>query len=274
LPKWPFFLGDALLLSLAFYITRQSSSLNSIQILSCILCVAVGAAFAIVPFVLEYRAAAKLSEAAGLTNVVSQVQNLEQLAAQIGYATSQWQVVRESSDKTANAAREIAQGMSNELKSFNEFLRRANDTEKSSLRLEVDKQRRAEAEWLQVLVRILDHVYALHQAGIRSRQLALIEQLGNFQNACRDTARRVGLTAFIAADAEQFDRERHRLVDDKMEPADGAVIAETIAAGYTFQGKLLRPALVRLRNSDEPRSVLVEKENVGAVPEEAGAARS
>jgi hypothetical protein len=59
-----------------------------------------------------------------------------------------------------------------------------------------------------------------------------------------------------------------------MESSDGAIIAETIAAGYTFQGKLLRPALVRLRDSDESRSVLVEKENVGALPEEAGAVQS
>ena len=28
-------------------------------------------------------------------------------------------------------------------------------------------------------------------------------------------------------------------------------MAETLAAGYTFQGKLIRPALVRLRNGPE-----------------------
>ena len=31
---------------------------------------------------------------------------------------------------------------------------------------------------------------------------------------------------------------------------DGAVVAETVGAGYTFQGKLLRPALVRLREAE------------------------
>src|SRR5262245_37216227 len=83
--------------------------------------------------------------------------NLEQLAAQIGYATNQWQVIRESADKTANVAREIASGMTAEVKALNEFLQRANESEKATLRLEVDKLRRAEAEWLQVLVRMLDH---------------------------------------------------------------------------------------------------------------------
>jgi len=30
------------------------------------------------------------------------------------------------------------------------------------------------------------------------------------------------------------------------------VVAETIASGYTFQGKLLRPAVVRLREAGAP----------------------
>ncbi|HEV2319814.1 MAG TPA: nucleotide exchange factor GrpE, partial [Verrucomicrobiae bacterium] len=47
---------------------------------------------------------------------------------------------------------------------------------------------------------------------------------------------------------ESFDAERHKPVDTK-NPAEGAVVAETLAAGYTFQGKLLRPALVRVREA-------------------------
>jgi molecular chaperone GrpE (heat shock protein) len=34
-------------------------------------------------------------------------------------------------------------------------------------------------------------------------------------------------------------------------PADG-VVAETLAAGFTFQGRLVRPALVRLRAAGDP----------------------
>ena len=47
-----------------------------------------------------------------------------------------------------------------------EFLAKANDSEKGFLRLEVDKLKRAEGEWLQTLVRILDHVNALHQGAL------------------------------------------------------------------------------------------------------------
>ena len=33
-------------------------------------------------------------------------------------------------------------------------------------------------------------------------------------------------------------------------PPEGATVAETVATGYTFQGRLLRPALVRLEGAD------------------------
>jgi molecular chaperone GrpE (heat shock protein) len=110
--------------------------------------------------------------------------------------------------------------------------------------------RRAEADWLQVLVRMLDHVFALRVGAQRSGQPRLIEQLGNFQNACNDAARRVGLTPFVPSDADSFDPERHQLAEGDSKTAIGAKVGETVAAGYSFQGKLLRLALVRLRASE------------------------
>ncbi len=135
---------------------------------------------------------------------------------------------------------------------FKEFMHRANDTEKNTLKLEVEKMRRGETEWLQVMVRMLDHVYALHAGALRSRQPNLIAQVGNFQNACREAARRVGLVAFTPSDSEPFDKERHQLLERDSKPPEGALVGETIAAGYTFQGRMLRPALVRLQNGQDP----------------------
>jgi molecular chaperone GrpE (heat shock protein) len=249
LAKWPFFLGNVLLLAIAWFIFHQSKRpMGGVEVLALIACVGVGAVFSIWPFVLEYRSAEKLLETVALTSVVAQVQNLEQLAGQISGATAQWQTVQESADKTARQAKEIAQSMADEAKSFNQFLQQANDSEKATLRLEVDKLRRIEAEWLQVLVRILDHVHALNRAAAQSRLPTVIEQLSRFQIACHDTARRVGLTPFVAAHADRFDAQKHQLVDGQTKPADDASIEETVANGYTFQGKLLRPALVKLRN--------------------------
>ena len=255
LAKWPFFLGNALLLALAWFIFHQARRpLGTWEVLACVVCVSVGAVFSIWPFVLEYRSAQKLLETATLTSVVSQVQDLEQLATQIAGATAQWQTVQESADKTARQAKEIAQSMAIEAKAFNEFQMQANDSEKATLRLEIDKLRRVEADWLQVLVRILDHVFALNRAAAQSRQPTVIEQLGRFQNACHDTARRVGLAPFLAARDEKFDAQKHQIMDGQTKPADDASVDETIATGYTFQGKLIRPALVKLRNGngDQP----------------------
>ena len=176
-------------------------------------------------------------------------------SSQIAVATDQWALVQDakkgSAEKTTAAAREIADRMAKEVSAFNEFQAKLNDSEKSSLRLEVEKLRRTEGEWLLVVVRILDHIHALHNAAVRSGQPEVAEQIGQFQNACRDAARRVGLTPFMAEPDEKFDGKKHRAHGVENPPADG-VVAETLAAGFTFQGRLVRPALVRLRAAGDP----------------------
>jgi molecular chaperone GrpE (heat shock protein) len=212
--------------------------------------VAAGAFLAILPFVLEYRMASKLAESEALADVVGQIKHLENLAERIGAATARWQSVQEVADRVAATSKAIAERMSAEAKAFTEFMQRANDSEKATLRLEVDKLRRAEGDWVHVLVRMLDHVYALHIAAVRTGQTNLISQLDHFQNACRDAARRIGLTPFTASTAEPFNAECHQVVDGQKKPPEGSTIAETVATGYTFQGRLIRPALVRLQVSN------------------------
>jgi molecular chaperone GrpE (heat shock protein) len=239
--------GDGLLLSTAYFISYQSQfTLGRWELCLVLLCVAGGALLGVAPFLLEYQALVKVTEAGALNTVVSQLTNLEGIANQISGATGKWQDAQEQADKTAVAAREIAERMTGEVQAFTEFMKRANDSERATLRLEVEKLRRGESEWLQVAVRMLDHVYALHQGACRSGQPHLIEQVGSFQNACRDAARRVGVTPFTANEGEPFDAQRHQLVEEGAKPPADAVVGETIATGYTFQGRLVRPALVRL----------------------------
>jgi molecular chaperone GrpE (heat shock protein) len=261
-PKWPFFLADALLMAFAyFFVLRAPRAIGHWEIAAA--CVAFGAVLGIIPFILDYRAMGKVIEVNALGAVSEKIQNLEKLAAQISSATSQLADVQETvkgnSDKTIAAAKGIADKMAAEVREFSEFMKKMNDSEKATLRLEVEKSRRGETEWLQVLVHILDHIFALHGAAVRAGQPQVITQIAHFQNACRGTVRRIGLAAFVATPGEPFDTERHQVAGGKEKPSADAVVAETVAAGYTFQGKLFRPAIVRLRKKDLPAATTIEK---------------
>ena len=247
--KWPFFLGDAFLLGMAWFIYWESKyPLGRWEITACGLCVGLGAVLGILPYLLEYRALLKLVETSTLESVTGKIQKLETVAAQISGATNHWHSAQEQADKTAALAREISERMSAEVRDFSQFMEKINQGEKANLRLEVEKLHRAEKDWLNVLVHMLDHVYALYHAAEHSGQSNLIGQLGQFQSACRDVARRVGLVPLLVSEAEPFDGKRHQCADGET-PPEGAVVAEMLATGYTFQGKFIRPALVRTQGN-------------------------
>ena len=260
IPKWPFLTGNAVLIIAAALVLKTASPVLPAEICIATGCVALGALLGCLPFVLEYRAVKKLIEINALTTVADQLQNLEKYSTQVSTATDQWARVQETTkgdaEKTVAAAREITERMTTEIREFNEFQIKLNDTEKGALRLEVEKLRRAEGEWLQVVARILDHIFALHTAAIRSGQPELAEQIGQFQNACRDAARRVGVTPFAAEPGGKFDAQKHR-AHGVEHPPEEAVAAETLAPGLTFQGRLIRPALVRLQDPNAPAAELI-----------------
>jgi len=280
LPKLPFVIADIVLLGVAYLIFwRSQAPMTPWDMFFCAASVALGAVLCVAPFLLEYRASMKLTEADRLANALLQIENIEIIGRQINHATANWQAAHEQANKTVEAARDIAESITAEARSFGEFLKKANETEKNHLRLEVDKLRRAEGEWLQILVRILDHIFALNQAAIHAGQTNLVKQLGQFQKACRDIARRVGLVPFVAIPGEPYDPKVHQLADAQVVPAAAARVAETIATGYSFQGQLVRPALVTLQTNpaaDQPEetakppgaeAVATEEQSHGVEPE-------
>jgi molecular chaperone GrpE (heat shock protein) len=267
-PKWPFLLGDALLLTAAyFFIQLAPRPVDRWEIVTAAACVALGAVLGAMPFILDYRAIVKVIEAGALGSIGEKIQNLEKLAAQISAATAEWTNAQVQAEKTSAGAKEISDKMAGEVREFSEFMQKMNDSEKAALRLEAEKFRRGESEWLQVLVRILDHVFLLHAAAARSGQPKLAEQITQFQNACRDAARRIGLVPFSAEPGEPFNAERHQAVGTEEKPAADAVVAETVGVGFTFQGRLLRPVLVRLRE-ENPSAESVPVASVSANPPE------
>jgi hypothetical protein len=267
-PKWPFLLGDGLLMVFGYLFVTHSPLPGHWAILAAG-CVALGAALGVIPFILDYRAMSRALEVNALGAVAEKIQNLENLAAQISSATNHWAAAEESirgqAEKTTLSAKAIADRMTTEVIEFSDFIKKMNDSEKAALKLEVEKLRRGENEWLQVLVTILDHVYALHTGAVRSGDAKLAGPITNFQNACYDVARRLGLVPYAGAAGDPFNAERHKTLDGK-EPPAGAVIADTIGCGYTFQGQPLRPALVRLREAAAPAKPQLEKPAPAAAP--------
>jgi molecular chaperone GrpE (heat shock protein) len=251
-PKWPFLLGDGALLVFAGYLVWQARHpLGLWEVVICASCVALGAVLGVIPFVLEYRATARLIEVNGLETVAEKIQHLDQVASQIAVCTNDWTNAQTQAEKTSAGAREVAERMGVEARQFAEFMQRMNDSEKAALRLEVDKLHRAEGDWLQVLVRILDNVFALHAAAEHAGQPRVAGQIAQFQNACHDAARRVGLVPFGAEPEEPFDAERHQPMGLKDKPPVTAVVAETVGLGFKYQGKMVRPVLVRLRENGQ-----------------------
>lgn len=250
--KWPFFAADvALLVTGGFIAINAVAPLSALTVAMLALCVLAGAGICVAPFVLDYRAGTKLAEYKNFASSVQQIENVRNVANQITFATAQWQMVQEQAGKTITAARDISERMTKEAQAFSEFMLKANDAEKAHLRLEVEKLHRNEGEWLHTSIRILDHVYALYLAGVKSGQDNLRTQLGNFQNACREAGRRLGLAPFEAKADEVFDEKRHQLPDPKAKALPGSKVGETLATGFTYQGKVLRPAVVTLKAPTE-----------------------
>ncbi|MCD6049816.1 MAG: hypothetical protein K0Q55_1219 [Verrucomicrobia bacterium] len=244
--KWPFLLADLVLLGLAGLIfQRGHNPLEPFELAGVVACGVIGAWCFIQPFLREYEAVVRFAESNSLTDTVQQIHNVEKVGQEITSALNYLQTAQLESQKAVTAAKEIGDRMTTEATNFAQFMKTVNDTEKSHLRLEVEKLRRSEGDWLQVVVRMLDHTFALQHAAMRSGQRSLIEQLSQFQFALRDAGRRVGLVAYGAEAGEAFDAQKHHPADGKL-PEGAATVGETTAPGYTFQGKLVRPALVIL----------------------------
>lgn len=239
-PKWPYLLADVVLVATAAAVAWKAAPVWTWKEISLVGgLTGLGAWIFIQPFQKDHEAAVKLLEQVNLASAAEKLGSLEKTAQQIAAATAQWQDIQTISTKTVNAAGNIASQIAAEAKGFSEFLTRANDGEKATLRLEIEKLRRGEKDSLQVVIHLMDHCFALFQAAMASGQPQLIQQIGNYRNACIDATRRVGILPYEAQAGEPFDAERHEIADGS-EPLQGATVERTIAWGYTFQGVGIR----------------------------------
>jgi len=245
-PKWPYLLADVVLVAAAAAVAWKAAPVWTWKEISLVGgLTGLGAWIFIQPFQKDHEAAVKLFEQVNLASAAEKLGSLDKTAQQIAAATAQWQDIQTISTKTVNAAGNIASQIAAEAKGFSEFLTRANDGEKATLRLEIEKLRRGEKDSLQVVIHLMDHCFALFQAAAASGQPQLIQQIGNYRNACIDATRRVGILPYEAQPGEPFDAERHEIADGSTPPT-GATVGRTVAWGYTFQGVGIRRIQVAL----------------------------
>jgi molecular chaperone GrpE (heat shock protein) len=255
--KWPFFVADFILVVVGSVIAWSVKwPPTPLLVLGMVASFISGAVILVYPFLREHAGAVKLWEQVNLAEAAQQLDQLVTVANRVVAAAQEWEGFQSNTQKLHQQSGHLVDRMAGEAKAFSEFLQRTDVQEKQALRFELEKVRRQEAEMLQVLVHLLDHVHALRQAGERSGQPQLAQQLANFRSACLETARRVGLLAFESEPGSRFDPHSHQTVDGR-EPSEGALIGSTVACGYTFQGQPVRRILVTLQ---EPASDTAQSE--------------
>jgi molecular chaperone GrpE (heat shock protein) len=270
LAKWPFYLADVLLCAIIFVVLHRLGTFEgtgeTVIVAVCLLAGAIAAWLSVLPWLKEHDAAVHLGESKNLKSSLEQIQTVEKVADLIRQSNAQWQGVQEASARTVNSAREITDRMKAEAEEFMKFISNAHDQERAGLRLEVEKLRRMEGDWIKTSVQILDHVFALTRAAERSGQAQLIRQLHQFQNACRDVARRMGLATFVPAAGEPFDQRAHQLTTPQATAREDDRVQDVLACGFTYQGQLLRRSLVVLESS-QPSAASVAAGEEEKIPE-------
>ena len=250
LTKWPFVVANVMLVGLDLWMLRQllPPKDNWDRVLAG-LCLVVGAWAAWLhckAWLVEYETKTRFQENDDLKSAVEQIGQLEEVGKVVTEATSRWQAAQEASNATVKAAQEVSERMGREVVEFQQFLQQSQQTQIDHLNLEIDKLRRGERDWLQSIALILDHTHALHQAALRSNQPQVGAQLNTFQAACHDALRRVGVGVYLPEIGLTFDERSLALLDGSPQPEAGFVVQGVAAPGISFQGQLLRKALVVL----------------------------
>lgn len=258
--KLPFLFTDLLFVGVALAIIyRSQHPIGGAVVFGVVACVALGAWACLTPFLRDHDTDVKFAESDRLIDTVSQIQQLKLVGSTIQAASAQWQTFQENSSTATASMKQLADQLSGEARAFAESMQKANDAEKSHLRLEVEKLKRSETDWVKLNVTLLDHVFALYQAGVKSGQQRVIQQLTGFQLACRDVVRRVGLVPFEPRPGDAFNPKVHQLHGEPRDLPAEAQVGDVLAPGYSFQGQMIRPALVSL--GGEPAAVEAGEEN-------------
>lgn len=247
--KWPFVLGDLCLLAAGGGVAwlahsgRIPWSLSVAAVTTA--AVGAGAWVLVTPFLRDQEAELRLREQDNLADTLQQIQQLERAASGIAAGASNLQSGQQALQRANETSAALVQQLAAERKSFTEILQRNQDQERQTLRLELEKLRRGEEETLRVVCHLLDHNFAVYQAGQQSPHPGVAQQLAQYRAACLDAVRRLGIVAHQATPGDAFHPDFHQTVDGKAPPEDSR-IAGTLACGYTVRGVGVRPIIVAI----------------------------
>ena len=244
--KWPFVVGDLLLIGVAvwiFYTNDYAPAGGDLGMI--VACLGLGVFISVLPFMAEFREESRRFDANEFRSTLDQIRQLEGVGDRLDAVTAQWEAVQENCGQVVQAAADLSAKNEAEVERWQRMAQQADTRERDHLRLEVEKLRRGEREWLEVLVGILDHIFALHRAAVQSRQVKLIGQIEAFRNACLEISRRVGLSQYLIDPGEAYNPEIHKIPEGSPCP-ENPVVAETLAPGFSFQGHAVRQPMVAL----------------------------
>ena len=115
---------------------------------------AYGAYICITPWLVEFKAQTCHLENETIADAMAQLQRLEEVGARVQSATAAWQAAHDSAARVTQTAREIEEKIKTDMKDFMDFAERVNSEYKNHLRLEVEKLRRSEGDFIQVTARL------------------------------------------------------------------------------------------------------------------------
>ncbi|MGH8016957.1 MAG: hypothetical protein ACREIA_01495 [Opitutaceae bacterium] len=149
---WPFFLGDMLLLAVAFgaLATGHSPPGTGTMVLVAA-CVLLGVGLPLIPFLLEYEARLRLAEASVRDQLDHQAKRLTQATEQLSHAISRSQSTEEQAGQALGTLEELAEKLTSQADDLAQSLARANDREVRELKVEVDRLARDREEQFSAL---------------------------------------------------------------------------------------------------------------------------
>lgn len=250
-PITPYIIADLVFLATAIAVLVFGSRPMTItELLVVAFCVTAGAWCMIYPFKRRSDIELQVAQNQAINQSVAELNNLDSLVARIETASGNWAGIQEKAEQSLHSSQEMTSAMIKESESFKGFLQTAASEELQHLRLLLDKMKRAEKDWVDKVVAMLDHSTALKWAAQRSNNLNLIQQITNFQSKQVEIARQVGLILLEPKNGDSFDEELHQPASNDESIGNGDIITAPKSAGFKFRGVVFRKALVTCKNEE------------------------